>query len=59
VVYLANVAAKRIGEGVVRGPVEVLAGATSLALGLTESTWEDLLSRCPPRSKRRSRNTKD
>ena len=48
VVHLANVAAKRIGEGVVRGPAEVVAGATSLArLGLTESAWEDLLLTLP------------
>jgi len=48
VVHLANVAAKRIGEGVVRGPAEVVAGAPSLArLGLTESAWEDLLLTLP------------
>ena len=48
VVYLANVAAKRIGEGVVRGPAEVVAGGTSLArLGLTETTREDPLLTLP------------
>ena len=41
VVYLANVAAKRIGEGVVRGPTEVVASEPSLArLGLTPTAWE-------------------
>ena len=48
VVHLANVAAKRIGEGVVRGPAEVIASDTSLArLGLTASAWEDLLLTLP------------
>lgn len=48
VVYLANVAAKRIGEGVVRGPAEVVASEPSLArLGLTPSAWEDLLLTLP------------
>jgi HD-like signal output (HDOD) protein len=48
VVYLANIAAKRIGEGVVRGPGEVVAAESSLArLGLTESVWEDLLGTLP------------
>jgi HD-like signal output (HDOD) protein len=49
VVYLANVAAKRIGEGVVRAPAEVVANDASLArLGLTSSVWEDLLLTLPP-----------
>ena len=48
VVYLANVAAKRIGEGVVRGPAEVVASEASLArLGLTSTVWEDLLLTLP------------
>jgi hypothetical protein len=42
-VHLANVAAKRIGEGVERGPAEVVAAETSLArLGLTATAWDDL-----------------
>jgi HD-like signal output (HDOD) protein len=48
VVYLANVAAKRIGEGVVRGPAEVVASDASFArLGLTSTVWEDLLLTLP------------
>ena len=48
VVHLANVAAKRIGEGVVRGPAEVAAGPASLArLGITATAWEDLLLTLP------------
>ena len=48
VVYLANVAAKRIGEGVVRHPDEVEASPASLArLGLTPAVWEDLLLTLP------------
>jgi HD-like signal output (HDOD) protein len=48
VVYLANVAAKRIGEGVVRAPAEVVAHEPSLArLGLTAGAWEDLLLTLP------------
>ena len=49
VVYLANVAAKRIGEGVVRGPAEVVAARASLArLGLTPSACgRTCSSRCP------------
>jgi HD-like signal output (HDOD) protein len=48
VVYLANVAAKRIGEGVVRAPDEVTAHEASLArLGLTATVWEDLILTLP------------
>ena len=47
-VYLANVAAKRIDEGVVRGPAEVVVSEPSLArLGLTSTAWEDLLLTLP------------
>ena len=48
VVYLANIAAKRIGEGVVRSPDEVTVQAASLArLGLSTTVWEDLLLTLP------------
>jgi putative nucleotidyltransferase with HDIG domain len=48
VVYLANVAAKRIGEGVVRAPDEVVASEATLArLGMTATTWEDLILTLP------------
>jgi hypothetical protein len=48
VVYLANVAAKRIGEGVVRAPDEVVARENVLArLGLTPTAWEDMLLTLP------------
>jgi HD-like signal output (HDOD) protein len=48
VVYLANVAAKRIGEGVVRSLDEVVASEPVLVrLGLTASTWEDLVLTLP------------
>jgi HDOD domain len=48
VVCLANIAAKRIGEGVVRGPAEVRASETCLArLGLPASACEDLLLTLP------------
>jgi HD-like signal output (HDOD) protein len=48
VVYLANVAAKRIGEGVVRAQVEVIAHEPALKrLGLTDVVWEDLLLTLP------------
>jgi HD-like signal output (HDOD) protein len=48
VVYLANVAAKRIGEGVVRGPDEVVADEASLGrLGLSPSKWEDMILTLP------------
>jgi putative nucleotidyltransferase with HDIG domain len=48
VVYLANVAAKRIGEGVVRRPDEVDASQASLArLGLTPAVWEDMVLTLP------------
>jgi putative nucleotidyltransferase with HDIG domain len=48
VVYLANVAAKRIGEGVVRAPDEVVASeATLTRLGMTATTWEDLILTLP------------
>ena len=48
VVYLANIAAKRIGEGVVRAPDEVTAQGSSLTrLGLTPTVWEDLILTLP------------
>jgi HD-like signal output (HDOD) protein len=48
VVYLANVDAKRIGEGVVRSLDEVVASEPVLVrLGLTPSTWEDLVLTLP------------
>lgn len=48
VVYLANVAAKRIGEGVVRRPDEVDVSPAALArLGLTPAVWEDLVLGLP------------
>jgi HD-like signal output (HDOD) protein len=48
VVYLANIAAKRIGEGVVRAPNEVVAHEPSLArLGITATVWEDLILTLP------------
>jgi HD-like signal output (HDOD) protein len=48
VVYLANIAAKRIGEGVVRAPSEVVADEVTLArLGITPGAWEDLILTLP------------
>ena len=48
VVYLSNIAAKRIGEGVVRGPSEVVADEATLArLGITPGAWEDLILTLP------------
>jgi len=48
VVYLANIAAKRIGEGVVRAPDEVTVQGSSLTrLGLTPTVWEDLILTLP------------
>jgi HD-like signal output (HDOD) protein len=48
VVYLANIAAKRIGEGVVRAPSDVAADVATLArLGLTPTAWEDLVLTLP------------
>jgi hypothetical protein len=48
VVYLANIAAKRIGEGVVRAPDDVTVHETSLTrLGLTPTVWEDLILTLP------------
>jgi HD-like signal output (HDOD) protein len=48
VVYLANIAAKRIGEGVVRAQAEVVADEVTLGrLGITPGAWEDLILTLP------------